>query len=98
MKKSKTKANGSSFKNSNPRLSGDDLKDVLKRVGKRNIDGDYSLILPCIMNIDGFCISSISIFGDFGWLYALAEDGMYHYLDEEAAVAILKALIRQGTK
>ena len=96
MKKTKTKATGASLKNSSPSHDGESLKEILKRDGTRSQDGNYSLILPCIMKIDGFHISSISIIGEFEWLYARAEDGMYHYLDEEDAFVILKAFIRRG--
>ena len=73
----------------------DRLKRILKSNGRRNDDGEYSLSLPTILVVDGHCIRSIAIIGDFEWLYAAAEDGMHYYLDSEAATIVLNALTRR---
>lgn len=71
------------------------LKRILKRDGRRNDEGEYSLSLPTILVIDEHRIRSIAIVGDFEWLYAAAEDGMHYYLDSEAVAIVLNALMRQ---
>ncbi len=71
------------------------LKRILKRDGRRNDEGEYSLSLPTILVVDEHRIRSIAIIGDFEWLYAAAEDGMHYYLDSEAATIVLNALTRR---